>query len=302
MELRHLHYFLTVAEELHFGRAAERLQMTQPPLSQQIRQLEEEIGVDLFKRSKRHVELTIPGQFFQKEVKHALAQLDQAVEVAKRASRGEIGKVTVGFVGSATYEILPDIVREYRYKYPNISVSLHELSTPDQLIALDEGKIDVGMLHPPINNPLIATEVIHRGTGVLAIPKNHSLAEKTSIYIDDLMNIPFVVVSRNIWPGLYDEFISLFHDADFSPEIAQEATEYQMVVGLVSAGIGIGVLPKTAEKLFKLDIVYREIENHKLNAVLSLAYRKEDNNPALENFLSVSRKVSENTLNGKKKR
>ncbi|MED4942977.1 MULTISPECIES: acetoin biosynthesis transcriptional regulator AlsR [Heyndrickxia] len=292
MELRHLHYFLTVAEELHFGKAAERLQMTQPPLSQQIRQLEEEIGVDLFIRNKRHVELTIPGKVFLKEAKQVLEQLDRAVENAQRAERGEFGNVVVGFVGSATYDILPAIVREFRLKYPKTAVSLHELSTPDQIRALHRKEIDVGLLHPPIHDPLIETAEIQTGAAALSMPKSHPLAQKEKIRIEDLADVPFVVVSRDIWPGLYDEFLSLFKDADFSPKIVQEATEYQMVVGLVTAGIGIGVLPRTAEKLFNLDIVYREIEGPPLNAVLSIAYRKEDQNPALANFLSISGQVA----------
>ncbi|GER72467.1 acetoin biosynthesis transcriptional regulator AlsR [Weizmannia acidilactici] len=292
MELRHLHYFLTVAEELHFGKAAERLQMTQPPLSQQIRQLEEEIGVDLFIRSKRHVELTIPGKVFLREVKQVLEQLDQAVENTRRAGRGEFGNVVVGFVGSATYDILPAVVREFRLKYPKTAVSLHELSTPDQIKALHRKEIDVGLLHPPIHDLLIETKVIQNGTAALSMPKNHPLAQKETIRIEDLADVPFVVVSRDIWPGLYDEFLSLFQDADFSPKIVQEATEYQMVVGLVTAGIGIGVLPRTAEKLFNLDIVYREIDGHPLNAVLSIAYRKDDQNPALANFLKISDRVT----------
>ncbi|KHD85246.1 acetoin biosynthesis transcriptional regulator AlsR [Heyndrickxia ginsengihumi] len=295
MELRHLHYFLTVAEELHFGRAAERLQMTQPPLSQQIRQLEAEVGVDLFKRSKRHVELTIPGKVFLKEVKQIIEHLDIAVENAQRAERGEFGNVIVGFVGSATYDILPDIVREFRLKYPKIAVSLHELSTPDQIRALNRKEIDVGLLHPPINDPLIETKTIQQGAAALAFPKNHPLAKKEVIEIEDLIDIPFVVVSRDIWPGLYDEFVSAFHDASFTPNIVQEATEYQMVIGLVQAGIGIGVLPKTAEKLFNLDIVYREIEHHPLNTVLALAHRKDDYSPALANFLQLASEVAEET-------
>lgn len=200
--------------------------------------------------------------------------------------------MVVGFVGSATYDILPAIVREFRLKYPKTAVSLHELSTPDQIRALHRKEIDVGLLHPPIHDPLIETAEIQTGAAALSMPKSHPLAQKEKIRIEDLADVPFVVVSRDIWPGLYDEFLSLFKDADFSPKIVQEATEYQMVVGLVTAGIGIGVLPRTAEKLFNLDIVYREIEGPPLNAVLSIAYRKEDQNPALANFLSISGQVA----------
>ncbi|MTT30779.1 LysR family transcriptional regulator [Terrilactibacillus sp. BCM23-1] len=293
MELRHLHYFIIVAEELHFGRAAVRLQMTQPPLSQQIKQLENEIGVDLFKRTKRHVELTTAGKMFLNDAKQALSVLDQAVDTAQRAQRGEIGHIAVGFVGSATYDILPDIVREFRRKFPDVSIELQELSTPDQIKALHDGYLDIGMVHPPINSSMITTEILLRGKCALSMPKNHPLAKKEAIYLKDLVDIPFIVVSRDIWPALYDDFVSLFQDAGFTPKIVQEANEYQMVLGLVSAGIGIGVVPSTAEKNFNLDVVYKEIEDYPLNAILSVAYRKTDENPSLKRFIDISKEIGQ---------
>ncbi|MED3150925.1 LysR family transcriptional regulator, partial [Bacillus thuringiensis] len=154
MELRHLQYFVVVAEELHFGRAAARLQMTQPPLSQQIQQLEKEMGVTLFSRTKRKVELTEAGEMFLKEVKKAFEQIEKAVEVAQSAQRGEVGSLSIGFVGAAIYDILPSIVREYRKKFPRVSVALHELSTPDQVHALHDNRIDIGFLRPPIPTQL----------------------------------------------------------------------------------------------------------------------------------------------------
>jgi Transcriptional regulator len=291
MELRHLIYFITVAEELHFGRAAERLQMTQPPLSKQIQQLEDEMGVVLFKRNKRHVELTTAGEFFLSEARQVIAQLDQAVETAQRAQRGEFGRLVIGFVGSATYDILPQFIREYRHKFPHVAVILHELSTPQQVSALIGGRIDLGLLHPPISSSLIETVPVKRGVAALSLSKNDPLAKKNKISIEDLRNKSFIVVSREIWPGLYDEFLSLFKDAGFRPKIVQEATEYQMVVGLVSAGIGIGVVPATAEKLFNLEVVYREIESHPLRAVLSMAHLKKNENPALKQFISLTRQI-----------
>ncbi|GAY77115.1 LysR family regulatory protein CidR [Sporolactobacillus inulinus] len=274
MELRHFLYFIAVAEELHFGRAAARLQMTQPPLSKQIQQFEEEIGVPLFKRNKRHVELTTAGQLFLPEARQIIAQVNQAVDTAQRADRGEFGRLVIGFVGSATYDILPQIIREYRRKFPHVSIRLHELSTPDQVNALIGERIDVGLLHPPVSSSFIDSIPIKRGFAALSLPKNHPLAKKEHIYIEDLQDIPFILVSRDIWPGLYDEFLSLFQSVGFTPRIVQEATEYQMVVGLVSAGIGIGVVPATAEKLFNLEVVYRQIDNYPLTAILSLAYLK----------------------------
>lgn len=291
MELRQFIYFITVAEELHFGRAAERLRMTQPPLSKQIQQFEEEIGVTLFKRNKRHVELTTAGEFFLPEARQVLAQAEQAVSTAQRAQRGEFGRLVIGFVGSATYDILPRFIREYRKNFPDVAVVLHELSTPDQISALIGNRIDIGLLHPPINSSLIEAEPVKQGFAALALPKNHPLAEKKKLHIEDLRDQSFILVSREIWPGLYDEFLSLFRDVPFSPNIVQEATEYQMVVGLVSAGIGIGVVPAGAEKLFNLDVVYREIAGIKLHAVLSLARRKTNSNPAMHQFISLTRKI-----------
>ncbi|MCO7176093.1 acetoin biosynthesis transcriptional regulator AlsR [Sporolactobacillus kofuensis] len=291
MELRHFIYFITVAEELHFGRAATRLQMTQPPLSKQIQQFEEEIGVALFKRNKRHVELTTAGEFFLPEAREVVAQVHQAVDTAQRAHRGEFGRLVIGFVGSATYDILPSIIREYRRIFPHVSIKLHELSTPDQVAALLGDRIDIGLLHPPVGSSLIETTPIERGYAALSLPKNHPLAKKEKIQIEDLRDVPFILASRDIWPGLYDEFLSLFKNVDFTPKIVQEATEYQMVVGLVSAGIGVGVVPATAEKLFNLEVVYRDIDHYPLKAVLSLAYLKRNTNPALKNFVSLTKRI-----------
>lgn len=291
MELRHLKYFVTVAEELHFGRAAARLQMTQPPLSKQIRELEEEMGVQLFKRTKRHVELTTAGAFFLPEARQVITQLDQAIETAQRAERGELGRLVIGFVGSATYNILPELIREYRKKFPDVSIALHELSTPDQVRELTADRIDVGLLHPPIGSSLIDTFPVQIGHSALSLPRHHRLADKAKITIQDLKDEPFIVVSRDIWPGLYDEFLSLFQNAGFTPRIVQEATEYQMVVGLVSAGIGIGVVPATAEKLFNHEVVYRQIDGAPLSAVLSMAWMKKNENPALMQFIALTKRI-----------
>ncbi|MGF9965333.1 acetoin biosynthesis transcriptional regulator AlsR, partial [Bacillus rhizoplanae] len=289
MELRHLQYFIVVAEELHFGRAAARLQMTQPPLSQQIQQLEQEMGVTLFSRTKRRVELTEAGELFLKEVKKAFTQIEKAVEVAQRAQRGEIGSLSIGFVGSAMYDILPPIVREYRNKFPNVSVVLHELSTPEQVEALHDNRIDVGMLRPPITSQLLQLETVQHLPCTLCLPKAHPLASKQAIYIEDLQKESFVFISRNVWPTLYDNILSLCRDAGFSPQIVQEATEYQTVVGLVAAGIGITVIPVSANKLYQSEVVYKEICDSNFVAELAVAYRKANINPELQEFLKIAK-------------
>ncbi len=178
MELRQLQYFLTVAEELNFSRAAERLQITQPPLSLQIQHLERELGVLLFYRNNRHVELTDAGKVFADEVRKMLDYLRRAIENTKRTHHGEIGKLTVGFVGSATYDILPMVLREFRSLYPDVQVHLLELPTPKQIEALREDEIDVGVLRPPVHDENIRTEIVSSVPCVLAVPKQHPLVNK----------------------------------------------------------------------------------------------------------------------------
>ncbi|MED1740676.1 LysR family transcriptional regulator [Bacillus swezeyi] len=288
MELRHLRYFMVVAEELHFGKAALRLQMTQPPLSQQIKQLENEIGVTLLKRSKRAVRLTAAGGVFLKQIKEGLSQIDQAVDMAQRTARGELGRLVIGFVGSATFEIMPPIIREYRNQFPSVKIELRELSTPNQVKALLNGHIDIGVLHPPLGNDELITNTVKKSHCVLALPKQHPLTKKTRVDLLDLEEESLIVIAKESWPSLYTEFNFLCEKAGFIPNIAQEATEYQMVIGLVSAGMGIAVVPTAAKRLFNLDVVYKEIEDLPLRAEWVTAYRKDNRNPALRHFIDVS--------------
>ncbi|MFT0801581.1 LysR family transcriptional regulator [Bacillus swezeyi] len=288
MELRHLRYFMVVAEELHFGKAALRLQMTQPPLSQQIKQLENEIGVTLLKRSKRAVRLTAAGGVFLKQIKEGLSQIDQAVDMAQRTARGELGRLVIGFVGSATFEIMPPIIREYRNQFPSVKIELRELSTPNQVKALLNGHIDIGVLHPPLGNDELITNTVKKSHCVLALPKQHPLTKKTRVDLKDLEEESLIVIAKESWPSLYTEFNFLCEKAGFIPNIAQEATEYQMVIGLVSAGMGIAVVPTAAKRLFNLDVVYKEIEDLPLRAEWVTAYRKDNRNPALRHFIDVS--------------
>ncbi|KMM56870.1 LysR family transcriptional regulator [Bacillus glycinifermentans] len=293
MELRHLRYFMVVAEELHFGKAALRLKMTQPPLSQQIKQLESEIGVTLLKRSKRAVKLTAAGDVFLKQIKEGLSQIDQAVDMAQRTARGELGRLVIGFVGSATYEIMPPIIREYRKQFPSVNIELRELSTPNQIEALLNGHIDIGVLHPPLGNDELKSYTVKKSHCVLALPKYHPLTKKSRIYLRDLEDESLIAIDKSAWPSLYTDFIFSCEQAGFIPNIAQEATEYQMVIGLVSAGMGIAVVPTAAKRLFNLDVVYREIDDLSLRAEWVTAHRKDNRNPALQHFIEVSNEVSQ---------
>ncbi|MBP1154278.1 MULTISPECIES: LysR family transcriptional regulator [unclassified Paenibacillus] len=283
MELRQLQYFLTVAEELNFSRAAERLQITQPPLSLQIQNLERELGFPLFYRTNRHVELTDAGKVFADEVRKMLDYLSRAVENAKRTHHGEIGKLTVGFVGSATYDILPVVLREFRSLYPNVQVHLIELPTPKQIEALREDEIDVGVLRPPVHDEEIHTEIVSSVPCVLAVPKQHPLVHSKNISLGNLTPYPFVMLSRKTWAGLYDEILGLCN-----PTIQQEAFEFQTVIGLVAAGMGIAVVPQSAMNLHTQHVDYIDLKDQLPVASMGVSWRRNDQSPLVKTFVEIA--------------
>ncbi|GEN34901.1 MULTISPECIES: LysR family transcriptional regulator [Aneurinibacillus] len=290
MELRHLEYFMAVAEELNFSRAAARLNITQPPLSQQIQQLERELGVPLFHREKKRIQLTGAGELFLVEVRRILAGVSHAVKVAQRAHRGEVGSLVVGFVGSATYDILPAVIREYQLRFPDVHISLYEMSTPEQIEALRQNRIDIGILRPPVSDPALRTNIVQAAPCVLALPKNHPLLEKKEIRLVDTAHFPFVALSRKTWAGLYDEFLSLCNRMGFHPIIRQEALEFQTVIGLVAAGIGIAVVPVSAMNLHTQDVVYRNVKDGMPNAAMGLSWRRDAASPLVDKFVHIAKK------------
>ncbi|KPV45102.1 LysR family transcriptional regulator [Alicyclobacillus ferrooxydans] len=285
-ELRHLEYFVAVAEELNFAKAALRLQMTQPPLSQQILQLERELGVQLFFRTKRKVELTAAGAVFLVEARAILKRVDHAADLARRADSGEIGELSIGFVGSATYDVLPVVVREYQRRYPGVHLSLTEMSTPLQVESLARGDIDIGVLRPPVSSGLEALTV-QSARCVLAIPQGHPLAQSDTISLHDTATVPYVLLSRKTWAGLYDDIVSLCNQSGFAPNIAQEALEFQTVIGLVAAGIGIAFVPPSSQNLHARDVVYRTVEDVAPMAAMGIAWRTGDSSALVRNFVDI---------------
>ena len=291
MELRHLRYFMAVAEELHFGRAAERLHIAQPPLSQQIRQLEEELGVQLFQRTKRSVKLTETGWAFLAEARRTLEQTQHAIQVAQRTERGEQGRLLLGFVGSATCGILPKLLREFREQFPAIALSLHELTTSQQLQALHEQRIHLGVLHPPVSQEIFATEPFSQEALVVALPERHHLAQQTSLSLAALANDPFVLPPRHLGTGFYDTIISLCQQAGFSPQVRQEAIQMQTIIGLVAAGFGVSLVPASMQQLKQEGVVYRSLDGASIGIELMLAWRRDETNPTLYTFLQVIREL-----------
>jgi DNA-binding transcriptional LysR family regulator len=287
MELRHLRYFVAVAEELHFGRAAERLHIAQPPLSQQIQQLEVELGVQLFQRTRRSVRLTEAGVTFLDEARRMLEQVHHAVQVTQRTAHGEQGLLTVGFVGSATYGILPMLLRQFRERFPDVTLVLHELTTSQQLHALREQRIHLGVLHPPVSSDIFAVEPFSRDPLIAALPVQHPLAGQSSLALSALAGEPFVLSPRRLGPSFYDHIISLCKQAGFSPRVVQEAIQMQTIVALVAAGFGVALVPGTLRQLHLDGVVYLELEDNLTGVELVLAWRREEANPALFTFLDV---------------
>jgi DNA-binding transcriptional LysR family regulator len=291
VELRHLEYFVAVAEELHFGRAAARLRIAQPPLSQQIRKLEEELEVQLFYRTKRHVQLTEVGEIFLEEARQTLAQAARAREMAQKASRGELGRLAIGFVGSAVSEALPLLLVRFRERFPDVELTLRELTTSQQIRALREGRIQIGLLRPPINDVTLSVETLLKEPLLVALPEQHLLAARRSLSVETLANERFIIFPRPQGPGLYDQIISLCQQAGFSPHIVQEAIQMQTILGLVAAGLGIALIPASARHLRSGEVVYCTLQPSVIHVEMALAWPKDAASPVLQAFLGVAREV-----------
>jgi DNA-binding transcriptional LysR family regulator len=290
MELRHLRYFSTVATELHFGRAAEKLHIAQPPLSKQIQDLEAELGFELFNRTKRSISLTPAGQAFLVEVTQIFQQLDRAIDIGKKTSRGELGQISIGFVGSATYNILPVMLQQFRDRYPQVQIELHELTTDRQLIWLREGRIDIGLIRPPIIGVDFASQIIFQESLVVALPIDHHLARLDTIELSSLATEPFILFPRQLAPGLYDPIIAICQVAGFSPQVVQECIQMQTIVSLVSANMGVSILPESIQEAQRQGVIYKPIAAdsgiEKL-ATIAIVWRMNDDSPTIQRLLEI---------------
>ena len=289
MELRHLRYFVVVAEELNITRAAKLLQMAQPPLSQQIHQLEEELGVTLFHRSKRRIELTDAGQVFLEEARRTLAQAEHARRMAQRAQRSEIGRLVMGFVSEATYDLLPIMLQAYRARFPQVEIVLREMTTMQQVQALQKGSIHLGMLRPPIPETGLNLQIVREEPFVVVLPPTTRFAPDERLSLSALSEEPFVLFPRAISPGVYDQVIRLCNQAGFSPIIIQEATELHTILGLVAVGIGVSLLPASVRLLRSQGVVYRALPQTETQASTALAWRQDSRSSVLFTFLDVAK-------------
>ncbi|PLS15262.1 LysR family transcriptional regulator [Bacillus sp. M6-12] len=292
MELRYLRYFIAVAEELHFGRAAKRLHMAQPPLSIQIKNLEKELGVPLFKRNNRNVELTIAGTLFLEESRKLLSQLDHAQNIARWAHRGETGSLVMAFVGSANYDIIP-LMKGYRKRFPKVDITLLQMHTPVQIEQLSKGKIDIGIMRPPTTNDILNFETIRREPWVAALPEGHPLLELGDpLPLSSLKDKPIILYPRNIvGPKFYDAIMKLCYDAGFSPNIVYEAPEMQTAIALAASEIGIALVPYSTQFLYNKGVVYRMFDNSTPSAETIVAWRKNETSPLVYSFLNFCKEI-----------
>ncbi|MBS4192330.1 LysR family transcriptional regulator [Bacillus sp. FJAT-49705] len=293
MELRHLKYFITVAKELHFSRAAELLQMAQPPLSQQIKQLEEEMGVKLFNRTQRRVELTEAGVSFYERACELLENLNFACDEAQKIHLGEKGDIILGFTGSPTFHILPRVLQVSKQEYPELKIELKELTTAEQVRALNKGEIHVGLLVPPINSNLLNIETLNEGSFVIALPKKHPLVKQGApVDLSSLANENFLMPRRKDGPGYYDAMMNLCYQAGFEPNIILEAKQYLTFISLVSFGIGVALLPSSIKFIDREEVELMPIGNSLSNWTVSVAWNKNNRTPALQIFLKLLKKTT----------
>jgi DNA-binding transcriptional LysR family regulator len=287
MELRHLRYFVAVAEEKNFTRAAERLHIAQPPLSRQIQQLEELLGVELIEKGYRPLRLTEAGAFF---LAHAKPLLDQVRDLKAMTQR--VGKLertlSAGFVASTLYGLLPDIIRRYRERHPEVEVTLHEMTTVEQLKALKEGRIDVGFGRLKSEDPSIRRILLREERMVVAFYPGHRLAEREGgIRLTELIHEPLLVYPKSPRPSFADQVLAAFSEANLAPDHVQEVRELQIAMGLVAAGQGISIVPESVQGMHHRNVVYRKLEDKHASSPILFSVRYMDRSPELENMLAA---------------
>jgi DNA-binding transcriptional LysR family regulator len=294
MELRHLRYLVAVAEEGHVTRAAERLGIQQPPLSQQIRSLERELDVQLFRRRPRGMELTQAGAALVEEARAILARVDHAVETARRTGHGEAGRIGLGFTSSASFHpLVPRAIRTFRETRPLVALALEESSTTELAESLLAGRIDAAFVRSPIATEGLAVHPVLDEAMFAALPSGHRLAGAAPLVLAELAVETFILYRRPVGPGLYDAIIAACDRAGFSPRIGQEAPRMLSTLSLVAAGLGVSLVPASMRRLQADGVAYRPLDDAaQLTAPLNLAYRRGETGAAVRGFLGLVRRLA----------
>jgi DNA-binding transcriptional LysR family regulator len=298
VELRHLRYFVAVAEELHFGRAARRLHMAQPPLSQQIRRLERDLGVRLLHRTSRHVELTDAGRAFLVEARLTLAQADRATEVANRAASGEVGHFVIGHMASAELNVFPRLLPVFRKRYPAVDLTLQLLGASEQFAMLRDGEIHAGFLRLPAIDRRLTVRPIVREPLVAVLPEHHPLARRRSVPLQALASERFILFPRAHAPGYYDALVAIFRDAGLEPTIVQETRRLHTALSLVATGRGVSLMPKCVARLGRPGVVCRALRPPVPDTEIGLVYNPASRSQILRAFVAVVDEVFGSDVGG----
>lgn len=289
IELRHLRYFVAVAEELHFGHAAARLHIAQPPLSQQIRKLEEELGCALFARSSRSVKLTAAGEALLGRARRTLQRVSGDLEAVRSVARGEVGTLTIGFVGSAMLTELPTVLGRYRQAFPRVVLRLRENHTANMIEQLREGSVDVGFLRDTDPAADLVAEPVVSEPFVAVLPRRHQLARRGTIPVKCLREEPFVFFARSAGNHAWEKTMALCQAQGFLPNIVQEAPQWLTVLRLVGAGLGVTIAPASVEQIQDAGVVCRKIAPNGALTSIDLVVRKDGTSPLVDGFCALAR-------------
>lgn len=294
VDIRLLRYFLVLADELHFTRAAERIGIRQPPLSMQIRRLEEVIGAQLFHRLSRGTELTAAGRVFRDAAADIVARFDNAVVKASRHADGRSGRLRIGFAGATYFHAaVPELIRELRASRPDVTLSPEQSNTPALLTSLREGRIDVAFIRPPIDeDDLLSVRPFVDEAMVVALPADHALAQTGPVRLSELAGERLILFPRAIGPGLYDSVLAACHAAGFSPDLGQEASQIVSIIPMVAAGFGVSVIPRSVSLTGSEGVVYRPIAQGIPLAPIAVAIRADDHSALIKAFLATATRIA----------
>lgn len=292
MELRHLRYFLAVAEELNFTRAAERLGISQPPLTQQVKALEAELGVTLLDRSAYRIELTDAGRMFAAEAARILGDARSAMQAARRAATGVTGRVRVGFTESASFNsLVTSTLRAFRSDFPAVEVSLEEHPSTDLIAALRESRIDSAFVRPPVPTRRgLTLDLLEKEPLLVAVPSTHPLASRKDVELGSLAAETFILYPRAVRPGLADTVVAACETAGFTPKVGQYAPQLSSTINLVAASLGISIVPDSMRCLQAHAVTYVPLRGEPLHALLGIAYRTDEGSAVVHNFIEAARR------------
>lgn len=291
MDMRHLRYFIAVAEELHFTKAAARLNISQPPLSRQILELEQELGVTLLNRTRRHIELSNAGHVFLEKARQILRAADSAIVEAQRAQRGEVGRLAVGFFEQTAYTLLPPILRAFQERFPAVEVQLRWFPVVEQVQALMRGEIDIAFVRPVVDLEGIAKEMLLREPFVLAVPGTHAFAMRDIVSIKDCAEERIINYTQKLAPDYHAGINLACARAGFIPQASLEVGQVYTALGLVSSGVGLAFVPSSVQRLRFDNLVYKPLREKQLQSEAFLAWTHPSPSPLLMEFVESSKQV-----------